>query len=103
MEKNLDDEVEKTLRALEGITRAEPRPFLYTRLKARMEQYAEPMGQIRWRLRQAYLVASLALLVGLNVGAVIYYTQHQKHSVRNQPSIDNVVSDYGLSLSVDIQ
>lgn len=102
-DKRIENEVEKTLRALDGIERAEPKPFLYTRLKARMEQRAESKTQARWHLRPAYLVASLVLLVGLNVWAVVQYNSQKTNAVVSQPTIDNMASDYGLSISVDIQ
>jgi hypothetical protein len=35
--KNIKDDVEKTLKAFDGIKRARPKPFLYTRIQARLE------------------------------------------------------------------
>lgn len=102
-DKRIENEVEKTLRALDGIERAEPKPFLYTRLKARIEQRAESKNRVMWHLRPAYLVASLVLLVGLNVWAVVQYNRQKSSSAVSQPTIDNMASDYGLSISVDIQ
>ena len=99
----MEDEVEKTLRALEGMERAEPKPFLYTRLKARMERQAKPAPIIGWRLRPAYLVASLVLLVSLNIWAVMQYNRQKISVSANQPSIDNMAADYGLSVSIDLQ
>lgn len=39
--KHIDEEVEKTLQAFEGMEKAKPRPFLYTRIQARLEREAE--------------------------------------------------------------
>jgi uncharacterized membrane protein YukC len=36
-DKHIEDLVEKTLKAFDGIERAKPKPFLYTRLQARIE------------------------------------------------------------------
>ena len=43
MKKNyqIEEEIERTLQSLEGIKPAEPTPFFYTRLQARMEKKKE--------------------------------------------------------------
>jgi hypothetical protein len=37
-EKNIQQEIERTLQSLDGIQRAEVNPYLYTRIKARMQK-----------------------------------------------------------------
>ena len=37
IDKHIEEEVENTLQAFDGIQRARPKPFLYTRLQARLE------------------------------------------------------------------
>ncbi len=39
-DKYIEEQVEKTLQAFDGIERAKPKPFLYTRLQARLENKA---------------------------------------------------------------
>jgi hypothetical protein len=40
-EKHIGEKVNRTLQALEGMGRARPKPFLYTRIQARREKGAE--------------------------------------------------------------
>jgi hypothetical protein len=40
-DKHIEKKVEQTLHALDGMERARPKPFLYTRIKARLEKGAE--------------------------------------------------------------
>ena len=37
-DKHIDNMVNETLKAFDGVERAKPKPFLYTRIKARMER-----------------------------------------------------------------
>jgi len=40
IDKHIEEQVEKTLQAFDGMERAQPKPFLYTRLQARLENKA---------------------------------------------------------------
>lgn len=69
----IDDEVEKTLRSLDGIERADPQPFFLTRVQARLDR-RQSLAAVRtsWLFRPAYLAASLGVVLLINVGAVFY-------------------------------
>ncbi len=96
----MEDEIEKTLHALDGIERAEPKPFLYTRIQGRLQrQRADTYSRI-WQVKPAYVIASVALLIVLNVAAVLVYSRSQRQSYATKPSIDAMASDYGLSLDI---
>jgi len=47
IDKHIEEQVEKTLGAFDGIERARPKPFLYTRLQARLESKDEHSLQTR--------------------------------------------------------
>lgn len=73
MKRNVpEQEVDAILDSLDGMQKAEPRPFFYTRLKARMEKEAAPQGLagIKW-LKPSLAFASLTLFVALNVVTII--------------------------------
>jgi hypothetical protein len=65
---DIDKKVNKTLESLEGIQKAEPIPFFFTRLKARLEREEkniwETMGAILARPIVAF--ACLFLIIGVN-------------------------------------
>lgn len=58
--KNIESEVQKTLEVLDQMKRVEGNPYLYTRLKARLESETETSGQrsagLSWQLTFTLLV-----------------------------------------------
>jgi len=44
-DKQIDELVDQTLQAFDGIERAKPKPFLYTRLKGRMESQKDSVSR----------------------------------------------------------
>lgn len=68
-------EVEQTLRSIDGIERATPRPFFVSRTEARLRQRTAPQPATSWVFRPAYVFASLGLIFLLNVSAVLYVQQ----------------------------
>lgn len=66
--KNRENEIERTLNALNGIQEAEPNPFFYTRLKARMEKELTTEKQIMgWQVKPVFLFSVLAMVLIVNV------------------------------------
>jgi len=63
MDKRTDigKKAEKTLESLDGIKRAEPQPFFYTRLIARLEREQKNI----WELAGSYLARPAVAIVGL--------------------------------------
>lgn len=96
---NLDDKIEKALGAFEGIERAEPNPFFYARLKARMENAQEVLPpRIRWVMKPSVVFSSLAVIIVLNVVSVVNYSRHNQK--QEKQSIEKFASEYGLSESI---
>ena len=64
-----DSRAEKALDSLEGIQRAEPQPFFYTRLRARFEREEKNVWETigSFLARPAVAVGSLCLILALNV------------------------------------
>jgi hypothetical protein len=64
---------DKTIESLEGIQRAEPRPFFFTRLKARLERDEKNIWEITgaFLARPAIAVAGLCLILSINVFILI--------------------------------
>ncbi|MBC7922465.1 MAG: hypothetical protein H7Z75_15400 [Ferruginibacter sp.] len=80
----IDEEVEKTLRSLEGIQRATPQPFFLTRVQARLERGIAPKPTPAWAFRPAYLAASLGLVLLLNVSTVVYVWERMAQHEREE-------------------
>jgi hypothetical protein len=63
---------DKVLNSFDGGARAKPQPFLFTRLRARMERQADTGWEKAVRLlgRPAVAIAGLCLLLAINLGTV---------------------------------
>ncbi len=85
-------QIDETLGALEGIESAEPRPFFQTRLEARMQQRYAPLP--KFIARPAFVWSFLTLVVLLNVGVVIRYSQK---TVSEPQNANTFAQEYGLS------
>lgn len=90
---------EHWLNELKNIEPARPRPFFYTRLKARLEQTPATEALPWWLRRPAYALAALGLLVGLNVAVALVSdwsgTQHLPDS--DQVTYEEFASEYQLN------
>jgi hypothetical protein len=66
---DIGKKVEKALESLDGLHRAEPRPFLFTRVKARLERDQknswETIGS--FLTRPVVAIAGLCLILAMNV------------------------------------
>jgi hypothetical protein len=64
---------DKTIESLEGIQRAEPRPFFFTRVKARLERDEKNIWEMTgaFLARPAIAVAGLCLILTINVFILI--------------------------------
>lgn len=70
------DEVEQTMRALDGIERATPRPFFATRAEARLDQFRALPKPLSWAFRPMTLVLTLGLIALLNLLTVALFQDH---------------------------
>lgn len=70
------------LRSLREPEPPEPRPFFYARLYARLHarlvaKQAPPAAWLGWLHRPAYTLSLAALVLAVNAGAALHYTQQQ--------------------------
>jgi hypothetical protein len=69
---DIEQKINETLNSVEGITQAEPSPFYYTRLKARMErELLQPKTVLGWTFKPIYAYSCLAMVLMLNVFTII--------------------------------
>lgn len=101
MEQNIERNIEKTISSIDDLQLIEAPPFFYTRLKARMEKGASPVG-MGTKLRPALAMAGLALLIVLNVFTVMHLNKQTppaaaKGQGSSPASIESFASLYGLN------
>jgi hypothetical protein len=88
-----DDEAERTLRSLEGLERATPRPFFRTRTEARLDKRIAD-GYVAGRaLRPLLAGVSLGLLFLLNL-SVIGLFNRQFEVADSTPNADLFAADW---------
>jgi hypothetical protein len=98
--KNIDKKIEETLNSLDGMNRAEPRPFFYTRLEARMENEASISTYAVRKLKPALLIPMLACSLLLSVASVYTVLSYDSQD-SSLSSKDAFIQEYGLNESVD--
>ena len=96
----IEAEVEQTLRAISGIERAAPKPFFVTRAEARLASRRTLIIRPIWAFRPHYMAASLALVLLLNLSAVLYVqhrvTQHEQEQESAGVSVELGLDANGL-------
>lgn len=83
--KDIQNEVEKTLRSLDGITRAEANPFLYTRIKARMQKQSRWENVISFISRPVVVFAVFIMV--LTVNGLFLINPSEENSTNENESI----------------
>lgn len=69
---NLDQKVDQTLNSLDGMQRAVANPFLFTRVKARMEEQKNPWAMtFNFISRPVVAISALAIFLTVNVWVVV--------------------------------
>ncbi|MDB4285995.1 hypothetical protein N9933_01690 [bacterium] len=103
MEKDIhkiEEEVNKTLESLEGIEKATPDAFFFTRLKARMDRERSPKPSLLDFLLKPQLgFAILGILALLNTGVFLSLQQPSTSGAQNRDSmIEQLASEYQLEV-----
>jgi hypothetical protein len=71
MDGQLKKKIDETMQSLDGIEKASPRPFFFTRLEARMQR-----GKNKWEIissfvaRPAIVIASMCLIIIINATVI---------------------------------
>jgi hypothetical protein len=94
MDQNLKKKIEETMRSFDGIKKASPRPFFFTRLEARMQR-----AKSNWEIissfvaRPSMVFASICLIIVINV-AVIFSSSFFNSSSDQQNSEQATADEY---------
>ncbi len=98
MKKMIENELEKTLQSLDGMQRAEAPSFFYTRLMGRMRaKQTQRSGVIFYR--PVLSLATLLLLLVLNIGVIAHFMRSPVQSVQEQTGLQTLVSEMSRDLS----
>lgn len=102
-DKKIKREVDRTMRSLDGIGRAETDPFFYARLEERLRDREEPpesapiLGMVT--LRTAAAAAAVILLVVINVFTVLEYEKsYEDTEASREENLEAFVEEYELQI-----
>jgi hypothetical protein len=97
-EKQVQQEVQKTLDLLSPASQVKPDPFFYTRLSARMTEEPGEARGFRRLLHPGFAtaLAAIALLVALNAYSLVTLSSHSDET-RNRQAAASLAQDYGIA------
>jgi len=89
---------EEILNSLDGIRRAEPQPYFYTRLSARLNREKNGWEKVASFIsKPAFAIAAIALFLIINVTILFNSSSNATSSPQEESSLA-VENDYGLSV-----
>lgn len=90
MKKDLQKRIDETLNALDGMQRAEASPFLYSKIRNRLQGVNEFVPQsLAWRMIAALVIVALVNLFTL---------RHFNAEKRSSNGAESIASEYNISL-----
>lgn len=91
MSKDVQKQVEETLNSLDGMQRAEANPFLYSKIKSRLQSAKEIVPQqLAWRM-----IAALVVVALLNVFTLRHFSEKTESDNRG---VESVANEYSITL-----
>lgn len=92
MDRDLHKKIEEALQSLDGITKATPRPYFFTRLEARMQREKSKWDIISsFVSRPAIVFAGICLVVIINVAVILSSSSFSNSS--SQPNNEISAAD----------
>jgi hypothetical protein len=78
---NLESKIEQTLNSLNGIESANPKPYFYSRLHARMErELLTPKTVLGWQFKPIYALSALTIVLIINIVTFMNLQKTQTNS-----------------------
>ena len=98
---NIQHEVETTLRSLDGISRAEANPFLFTRIKARMQRESRWEKLVSFISRPAVVLAALIMVMAVNGWSLLNQPADDVAAERTSMAASDFDDEYDLVSSIN--
>ena len=92
----IQQEVEKTLQSLDGVKRAEANPYLFTRIKARMQQNTPWERISSFVSRPVIAFATLLLIMAINA-IVVFGTGKNESTGTGEIAVTDIADEYNSS------
>lgn len=95
-----ENKIESILNCMDGMQRAEPKPFFFTRLEARMEKKDHFETIIRFISRPAVVISSVLLIIFMN--AFIIFSNFHDPAQNNTASQEIASVDEYIQISSNL-
>lgn len=99
----IQQEIEQTLQCLDGVKRAEANPFLFTRIKARMDRKANVWERtFSFISKPAIAIAIVLLVMAVNGWALLGSDSNENSNGDNDnANVSELANEYNVVASVD--
>lgn len=92
---NIDQEVDKTMNALDGLAPAKTDPFFYSRLSAKLENRDQTEHEESFSFGFAFSMAAVVIFLTLNIASISFYgDQFVDDDPIQQEFIDEIAYEY---------
>ncbi|MEI9943700.1 MAG: hypothetical protein WDN26_05710 [Chitinophagaceae bacterium] len=95
---DIEKRVGDTLGSLDGIRRAAPQPYFYTRLKARMSRENGWSGVARFMARPAFALAMICVVIFVNTW-IVFKTDKEVMPSGNNAAANEFPAEYDLTVA----
>lgn len=93
-----DKNIDEILDSLDGVKRATPPGFFYTRLRARMEKEAGTARSMPRILRPSWIMAMLAVILIINVTVILQSGKKTDTSTASESEkLQSIAADYNMN------
>lgn len=105
MNKNINEEIRKTLAVTDDLKKAEMPEFFYTRLKARMEREILPANKpkLAWMFKPAFVIPTLAVVLLLNVVTIGQFVKKNNRSNSTETAEESFKTEYNLNANYGLE
>ena len=99
-QENINKLIEESLNSMDDVKRAEPKPFLFTRINARMNKGTESVWEkAGWFItRPAVALAVVCLVLIINATA-IFYNKAETQVATTDVAVQNTVDEFSYTVA----
>jgi flagellar biosynthesis/type III secretory pathway M-ring protein FliF/YscJ len=97
----IQGEIERTLQSFDGVKKAEANPFLFTRIKARMNKRSTGWeGIFSFVSKPAIAIAIVAIVMAVN-GWALWGSNTNEETITESPNASELATEYNSVASVN--
>lgn len=99
--RNIETQLEETMNSLDGLQKASPAPFFFTRVRARIQREQNSQWSIisSFIARPAVAFAGISLIVLLNIAALFYQKEHSATAMLTDQNDTANTDDYNTTVA----